>query len=149
MHPPADPALGIFALRRQTAPPPNVQWWIPFYQSPRLRVEAEEDVAVHHHFEWDYFALTRQTVAPAPPTPGGWVEAMAEGYYQGVLRLIGDVFFLSNINDLADASVNYNGPNEYINGWMMPLPGTQVPLEQAQSLVVQGVTTATKPRTVY
>ncbi len=148
VRPPPDPALGIFALRRQTVAPPIIQWSLPFYQAPRPRVEAEEDLGVHHHYESSYFALTRQRVAQPL---GPWVQAVTEGYYLGVLRPKGDIFQLVNILDLANASVNYdtlvdNLPQQ-LPGWMQVLPGTPAALEQVQSLVVDG---STSPRrTVY
>ncbi len=161
VHPANDPAPAMLMLRPDTSPGSQYQPSLVFYQQPRLRVEAEEDAGIHVHADASYFALTRQIAAPAPPTPGPWVMAVTEGYYLGVLRPKGDIFKLVNINDLADASVNYDAAldnlPQQLPGWMQVLPGTPAQLQQVQSLVVPGSNEPTPPvsaqvappRTVY
>jgi hypothetical protein len=143
VRPPPSPDLALFAIRRPTPPAPKYQFSVLSYRATNPAIEAEADTPRVRNHALDFYPF-RQNIAPLPPLAGPWVQAVAEGYYQGVLRLPGDVFKLANVLDLADASVTYPGG---IQGWMAVLPGTPPPLQQVQSLVVQGQTSP--PRTVY
>lgn len=81
------------------------------------------------------------TVSSGPPVLNPvWVRAMSQGYYNGHYREIGDVFELLSISDLSNynADIDPDTADSPVRGWMLQLPGSPMPIEGYQSLVMKG-----------
>lgn len=86
------------------------------------------------------------TVVTIPPGDALLVKAVSVGFYNGIFRNIGDIFYIAP-QDFEDASIDYaegdTGYPEY--GWMQLAPMGQV----TASYSTAGLTAATQRRTVY
>jgi hypothetical protein len=139
---PASPDASLFPFRQIKATPPQPPQAHPFfdYRRPNWWYQAEPDFRARN-YALDLYPFRQQRVTPIPPIlQGPWVLATSPGYYAGVKRFIGDIFQLNSLNDFASSTVNFDGTFSPFSGWMTLIPGNPQTIEQAQSLVVTGLT---------